>query len=98
MIFPASTHSLPLGLGCAPLGNLFTAISDDAAQTVIAAALADGCHSFDTAPHYGNGLSEHRLGRALRSLPRDSFVLSSKVGRVLLPDAAAPREQHAHHP
>ena len=85
-----------LGLGGAALGNLFSAISDDDAHAVIAGAIADGCRSFDTAPHYGNGLSEQRFGRALRQLPRDDFVLSSKVGRVLRADAAAPRAQHGY--
>ena len=99
MIYPA-THQdlsppLKLGLGGAPLGNLFSAIGDDDAQAVLRQALTDGCQTFDTAPHYGNGLSEHRFGRALRSLPRDSFVLSSKVGRLLVPDAVAPREQNS---
>jgi D-threo-aldose 1-dehydrogenase len=85
-----------LGLGGAALGNLFNAISDDDAHAVITGAIADGCRTFDTAPHYGNGLSEQRFGRALRQLPRDDFVLSSKVGRVLVPDAAAPRAQHGY--
>ena len=55
-------------LGTAPgtaMGNLFQAISDSAAHAVLAAAWADGCRSFDTAPHYGQGLSEHRVGRLL---------------------------------
>ena len=96
MIFPPTPHQLRLGLGGAALGNLFTAISDDGAQAVLAAALSDGCRTFDTAPHYGNGLSEHRVGRALRQVPRDSVVLSSKVGRLLVPDANAPREQNSY--
>ena len=95
-IFSTMRHGPALGLGGAALGNLFTAISDDAAQAVLATAIADGCRTLDTAPHYGNGLSEHRFGRALRALPREDFVLSSKVGRVLTPDAAAPREQHSY--
>jgi D-threo-aldose 1-dehydrogenase len=91
---PCPTHRL--GLGGAALGNLFSAITDEAAHAVVQAALADGCRAFDTAPHYGNGLSEHRLGQALRTPLRDSFTLSSKVGRLLLPDAAAPREQNSY--
>ena len=51
---------------------------------------------FDTAPHYGNGLSEHRLGAALRDRPRQSFVLSTKVGRLLVPDADASRSQYGY--
>jgi D-threo-aldose 1-dehydrogenase len=77
----------PLGFGGAPIGNLFERISDAAAHDTIAAAWDAGLRYFDTAPHYGAGLSEHRLGRALREKPRDSFVLSTKVGRVLTPDA-----------
>ncbi len=95
MIFPSTRKHLKLGLGGAPLGNLFSAIGDDDAQAVLRQALADGCQTFDTAPHYGNGLSEHRFGRALSNLPRESFVLSTKVGRLLVPDAAAPREQNS---
>lgn len=85
-----------LGLGGAPLGNLFSAISDAQAHAVLEAALSDGCRSFDTAPHYGNGLSEHRVGRALRAQAPGSYALSSKVGRLLRPDAAAPRAQHGY--
>lgn len=85
-----------LGLGGAPLGNLFAAVSDDDARALLDAAWGSGCRSFDTAPHYGHGLSERRLGDALRSHPRDGFVLSSKVGRLLTPDAGAPRDQHGY--
>jgi D-threo-aldose 1-dehydrogenase len=96
MIFPAVHSHIKLGLGGAPLGNLFGAISDEQAHALLATALQDGCQTFDTAPHYGNGLSEHRMGRALRSVPRSSVVLSSKVGRILLPDAQAPRAQNSY--
>lgn len=90
--FPSCTGTgLRLGLGGAPLGNLFFAVSDGEARALVDAAWAGGCRSFDTAPHYGHGLSERRLGDALRSRPRGDLVLSSKVGRVLTPDAAAPR-------
>jgi D-threo-aldose 1-dehydrogenase len=85
-----------MGLGGAPLGNLFDAISDDEANRIVAAALHDGCTRFDTAPHYGNGLSEHRLGQALRGVERQAFALSSKVGRILVPDASAPRDQNGY--
>lgn len=95
-MFSPMTNGLPLGLGGAPLGNLFTAISDDAALALVRAAWDSGCRSFDTAPHYGNGLGEHRLGQALRGLDRDAFTLSSKVGRLLLPDASAPRDQNGY--
>lgn len=94
-IFPGLASGARLGLGGAALGNLFTAVSDREAHAVIAAALADGCRTFDTAPHYGNGLSEHRFGEALRNLRRDDFCLSSKVGRLLRPDSE-PRESHGY--
>lgn len=93
---PCAASRLRLGLGGAPLGNLFTAVTDDDARALVDAAWASGCRSFDTAPHYGHGLSERRLGDALRRHSRDEFVLSSKVGRVLLPDAGAPRAQHGY--
>ncbi len=59
-------------------------------------AHARGVRYFDTAPHYGSGLSEHRIGAALREVPRDAFLLSTKVGRLLRPDAHAPRDQHGY--
>ena len=74
-----------MGFGAAPLGNLFAALSEEEAFGTIQAALAEGIRYFDTAPFYGHGLSEHRLGEALRRVPRDSFVLSTKVGRLLVP-------------
>jgi D-threo-aldose 1-dehydrogenase len=72
----------PLGFGGAPLGDLFERVGDDVADATVKAALDDGVRFFDTSPWYGHGLSEHRIGRALRSLPRDEFVLSTKVGRI----------------
>jgi D-threo-aldose 1-dehydrogenase len=93
---PAPGHGLRLGLGGAPLGNLFAALDDAQADAVIDAAWTQGCRYFDTAPHYGNGLSEHRFGRALRARPRPEFVLSTKVGRLLVPHGAAPRAQHGY--
>lgn len=96
MIFPPCTHGERLGLGGAPLGNLFTVIGEVQARALVQAAWDSGCRTFDTAPHYGNGLSEHRMGQVLRSMPRAEFVLSSKVGRLLLPDACAPRNQNSY--
>ena len=93
---PCAGSGLRLGLGGAPLGNLFEAVGDGQARLLVDAAWHSGCRSFDTAPHYGHGLSERRLGDALRGQPRDGFVLSSKVGRLLAPDAAAPRAQHGY--
>jgi len=83
-------------LGGAPLGNLFRAIDDDVAADVVAAAWNAGVRYFDTAPHYGHGRSELRMGAALRDRPRDAYLLSTKVGRVLEPDAEAARDQHGY--
>ena len=85
-----------LGLGGAPLGNLFAAIADDDAIALVRHAFDRGVRYFDTAPHYGSGLSEHRFGAALREVRRDDFVLSTKVGRLLSPDPGAPRDQHGY--
>jgi D-threo-aldose 1-dehydrogenase len=84
----------PLGLGGAPLGNLFAPIAEEVAEAAIAAAWDAGIRFFDTAPLYGLGLSEHRMGRVLRRQAREEFTLCTKVGRLLDADAAAPREQH----
>ncbi|MFF7994276.1 aldo/keto reductase [Kitasatospora xanthocidica] len=74
-----------LAFGAAGIGNLFTPLSDEQAAQAVAAAWACGVRYFDTAPHYGLGLSERRLGDALRGLPRNEYVLSTKVGRLLDP-------------
>jgi len=74
-----------LGLGCAALGDLFEHLPEAQAAAVISAALESGITYFDTAPFYGHGLSEHRLGHALRQLTRaqrDELKLSTKVGRL----------------
>jgi D-threo-aldose 1-dehydrogenase len=71
-------------MGGAPLGNLFTRIPEDEAIATVHAAWDGGVRHFDTAPHYGCGLSEHRMGHVLRQKPRDEFTISSKVGRVLV--------------
>jgi D-threo-aldose 1-dehydrogenase len=78
-----------LGFGAAPLGGLYREVSAADAGATVEAALAAGVTYFDTAPLYGHGLSEHRLGEALREVPRDSFVLSTKVGRLLRPARGA---------
>ena len=72
-----------IGLGCAPFGNLFTEVSDDDVQATVDVAWKGGVRFFDTAPLYGHGLSEIRLGKALAKYPRDQYVLASKVGRLL---------------
>jgi len=74
-----------LSLGCAQLGNLYREVSDDDSSATVDAAWSAGIRYFDTAPHYGLGLSERRLGAALHSRPRDAYVVSSKVGRLLEP-------------
>src|SRR4051812_9617882 len=74
-----------LGFGAAPLGNLAEEISDETAQATVDAAWDTGIRYFDTAPHYGIGLSERRLGAALADRPRDEFAVSTKVGRLLIP-------------
>jgi D-threo-aldose 1-dehydrogenase len=74
-----------LGFGAAALGNLYAPVSDAAAAATVAAACGAGISLFDTAPFYGYGLSEQRLGRALHERPRASYVLSTKVGRLLVP-------------
>jgi D-threo-aldose 1-dehydrogenase len=81
-----------LGFGAAGIGNLYTAVDEPAAQAAVHAALTAGINLFDTAPYYGHGLSEERLGRALRGIPRDRFAVSTKVGRVLDEGAEARTE------
>jgi D-threo-aldose 1-dehydrogenase len=75
------------GMGCASLGNIFQIYSEAEARDTFAAAWGAGVRYFDTAPWYGHGLSEHRLGTALRDWPRDQVVLSTKVGRTYDPAA-----------
>jgi D-threo-aldose 1-dehydrogenase len=74
-----------LGFGTAEIGGLFRAVSDEAAAQVIDHAWQIGIRYFDSAPLYGYGNAERRLGAGLRERPRDDFVLSTKVGRVLVP-------------
>jgi D-threo-aldose 1-dehydrogenase len=75
-----------LGLGGGPLGNLFEEVADDTALATVDAAWAAGVRYFDTAPHYGLGLAERRLGRALAGRPRTDYTVSTKVGRLLEPN------------
>jgi D-threo-aldose 1-dehydrogenase len=79
-----------LGLGTTAIGGLFEATSDVAAQATFTAAAAAGLRYLDTAPQYGHGLAEQRVGQALRALDRDRFVLSTKVGKLLVPRRAGP--------
>jgi D-threo-aldose 1-dehydrogenase len=78
-----------LGLGTAPLGGPYEDVDEEAAQDTVRAAYDAGVRLFDTAPLYGFGLAERRTGAALRALPRDEIVLSTKVGRLLQPELHA---------
>lgn len=75
-----------LGFGTAAIGNLYRVVDDAQAEATLAAALDGGIRYFDTAPHYGFGLAEHRLGRAIAG--REDVILSTKVGRLLVPTEA----------
>lgn len=75
-----------IGLGTAPLGNMFRKVSEEEAQETIQNAWEQGIRYFDTAPFYGAGLSEIRLGEALSEKKRSDYLLSSKVGRIILKD------------
>jgi len=82
----------PLGFGGAPLGDMFAKVDEATAEATLEAAWESGIRYFDTAPHYGAGLSEHRFGNMLRRHKRDEYVLSTKVGRLLVPDLEAEPE------
>lgn len=75
-----------LGYGAANVGNLFRPLSDDESWAILEAAWDSGIRYYDTAPHYGLGLSERRLGAFLQTKPREEYVLSTKVGRLLRPN------------
>ncbi|NOJ47616.1 aldo/keto reductase [Bradyrhizobium archetypum] len=83
-----------IGLGTAPIGGLFSPVSDADAEATIERAWSLGVRFFDTAPLYGFGLAERRLGRFLRRQKRDSFAISTKVGRLLRSATAAPEDDH----
>jgi D-threo-aldose 1-dehydrogenase len=74
-----------LALGTAPLGNLYAPVAEEDAAATVGSALEAGLTYVDTAPHYGLGLAERRLGRLLAGVPRDRFVVSTKVGRLVRP-------------
>ncbi|MGC0249356.1 aldo/keto reductase [Pseudactinotalea sp. Z1748] len=75
-----------LGVGGAQFGNLYREMPEGEVERIVDAAWEAGVRLFDTAPHYGMGLSERRLGRALAQYPRDEYVLSTKVGRLIRPN------------
>ena len=79
-----------LGLGTGPLGNLFTTVTDADSDATVDAAWDGGIRFFDTAPLYGHGRAERRVGRALRARPREEYVIATKVGRLLRPSSGAP--------
>jgi len=84
-----------IGLGSAPLGGLFSPVSDAAASATLERGWSAGIRFYDTAPLYGFGLAERRLGAFLRQHPRDSYVISTKVGRLLrAPDDAAVEDDY----
>jgi D-threo-aldose 1-dehydrogenase len=72
-----------LGLGCAPLANYFNNLPEQQVEDLICYSFEKGASFYDTAPQYGYGLSEKRLGQALYNVPRDAFTLATKVGRVV---------------
>ena len=80
-----------LSFGGAPLGAVGDRLTDADVQAIVQRTWQGGLRYFDTAPLYGHGLSEKRLGAVLRELPRDEFVLSTKVGRLLVPEAQGER-------
>ncbi|MBM0202610.1 aldo/keto reductase [Micromonospora sp. STR1s_5] len=80
-----------MGFGAAQGGNLYRTTTDEEFASAVDAAWEAGVRYFDTAPHYGLGLSERRLGAALRQRPRDEYVVSTKVGRLLVP---SPQDAH----
>jgi D-threo-aldose 1-dehydrogenase len=99
---PGDTHAVGqttlrvtrLGLGTAPIGGLFTTVTEDAAANTVHRAISHGIRYFDTAPQYGFGNAETRLGRGLTGVPRDEVVISTKVGRLLRTDAPRDDSQY----
>lgn len=90
---PRAPLALPtLGFGAAAIGNLYTAVTDDDAGAAVEEAYRRGVRLFDTAPFYGYGLSEQRLGYALASLHADDALISTKVGRLIVPAAGKPSD------
>lgn len=84
-----------ISFGCAPLGNLYRPVTEEAAHEVLAGAWDAGIRFFDTAPHYGGGLAEERLGRFLATKKREDYVISTKVGRILHRVPKEEAEDHA---
>src|ERR1700690_1812827 len=87
-----------LGLGCATLGGSRIDVARQAAEDIVAAAWAAGVRYVDTAPFYGVGQAERAVGDAMRDHPRDEWVLSTKVGRLLRPNPTGVHADGRHHP
>ena len=79
-----------VGLGTGPLGDLFSLLDEKTSIGTVEQAIASGIRTFDSSPHYGNGLAESRLGAGLRRAPRDAIVVSTKIGRIMDPFAKKP--------
>lgn len=90
------TLNKTIGFGTAPLGNMFRDIPEDEARSTVEAAWNEGIRYFDTAPFYGAGLAEKRLGATLSQQPREEFVLSTKVGRYVLEETEEKSGLFAH--
>jgi D-threo-aldose 1-dehydrogenase len=80
---PGTLDLTIMGFGGAPLGNLYAPVAEAAARATLNAAWDAGIRVYDTAPLYGFGLSEERFGRFFSGRPRDAFVISTKIGRLL---------------
>ena len=88
-----------LGFGAAPLGDLFEKLDEAVAIDTVRAAYDSGMRVFDTSPHYGNGISESRCGTAIRAMPREQVIFSTKVGRVMDPfSPLAPKDPNVFSP
>ena len=74
-----------IGIGCAQFGNLSSVVAEEETFAATQTAWHEGVRYFDVAPHYGLGLAEERLGKAIKDLPRDEIIISTKVGRLLIP-------------
>ena len=92
------TRVTQLGFGGAALGNLFSVVTEQDGCEALEQAWSDGIRYFDTAPYYGYGLSEQRVGKVLAGKTRDEFCLSTKVGRLLSADVARPAKDEFVHP
>ncbi|MEU6254369.1 aldo/keto reductase [Streptomyces sp. NPDC047043] len=96
MLGPGPVRASQLAFGAAAIGNLFTPVTDTEAEEAVVAAWECGVRYFDTAPHYGLGLSESRLGTVLRGMPREQYRISTKVGRLLEPTGSVDGDDLAH--